>query len=216
MLDKEVSTLMRWKPAIALISIAAIALGACTTSAATPSEPTATRAPVATLTATAVPETSPSPDASPTEEPGASSADGGQPTPGAIDPCTLLTAAEASTAMGKKLSDGVSETLDPDRACTFKSGLTEVKVILAPPAPDAATAQAYWDAARSDVPADIPVTDLTYFDRSAYGSGSAGGVSLSALFVIDGTNFFDFYCGFPACSQDASVTAAQLIVGRLP
>jgi hypothetical protein len=91
-----------------------------------------------------------------------------------------------------------------------------VKVILAPPAPDAATAQAYWDAARKEVPSGISVKDLSFFDRSAYGSGSAGGVSLSALFVIDGTNFFDFYCGFPACSQTASVAAAQFIAGRLP
>jgi hypothetical protein len=34
--------------------------------------------------------------------------------------------------------------------------------------------------------------------------------------VIDGTNFFDFYCGFPACSQTASVAAVQFIAGRLP
>ncbi|HEY8987942.1 MAG TPA: hypothetical protein VIM39_02900 [Candidatus Limnocylindrales bacterium] len=211
---------MHSKPALVLISIASVALGACT-SGASPSAPTArpaaTQIAVATLTASAVPVESTSPTASSTGEPAPSSGGGGaQPTPGSIDPCSLLTAAEASTAIGKKLSAGVSTQLDPDRACTFKDGLTEVKIILAPPAPDATTAQADWDEARSQVPADIPVKDLTYFDRSAYGSGSAAGASLSALFVIDGTNFFDFYCGFPACSQDASVSAAQLIAGRLP
>ena len=215
MLDKEVSIPMRSKLLIALVSIATVALGACT-SGATPSAPTASQVALATLTASASPEASASPAASSTNEPAASSGGGGQATPGSIDPCSLLTADEASTAIGTKLSAGVSTTLDPDRVCTFKKGLTEVKVILAPPAPDAATAQAYWDAARSEVPADIPVKDLTYFDRSAYGSGSAGGLSLSALFVIDGTIFFDFYCGFPACSQTASVAAAQLIAGRLP
>jgi hypothetical protein len=208
---------MRSKPALALISIAAIALGACT-SGASPSAPTATQVAVATLTASSVPEASPSATASATNEPDASSGGGGggQATPGSIDPCSLLTADEASQAIGKKLSAGVSTQLDPNRVCTFKNGLTEVKVILGPPAPDAKTAQAYWDQARSEVPAGVPVKDLTYFDRSAYGSGSAGGVSLSALFVIDGTNFFDFYCGFPACSETASVAAAQLIAGRLP
>jgi hypothetical protein len=208
---------MRSMPALALISIAAVALGACTTAGSAPSAPTATRVAVATLTATAVPQASPSPAASPSSEPIASSGGGGaQPTPGSIDPCSLLTADEASTAIGKKLSAGVSTQVDPERVCTFKNGTTEVKVILAPPAPDAKTAQAYWDQARSEVPAGVPVKDLTYFDRSAYGSGSAGGLSLSALFVIDGTIFFDFYCGFPACSETASVAAAQLIAGRLP
>ena len=93
---------------------------------------------------------------------------------------------------------------------------TRQQVILAPPAPDAATAQAYWDAARADVPAGIKIKDLSDFDRSAYGNGSTAGVSVSALFVIQGTTFFDFYCGFPACSETASVAAAKLIVGRLP
>jgi hypothetical protein len=209
---------MRSMPALALISIAAVVLSACTSDGSAPSAPASTRVAVAPLAATAVPEASPSPAASPSSEPTANSGEGGgaQPTPGSIDPCSLLTADEASTAMGKKLSAGVSTQVDPERVCTFKNGTTEVKVILAPPAPDATTAQAYWDQARSEVPSGVPVKDLTYFDRSAYGSGSAGGMSLSALFVIDGTNFFDFYCGFPACSETASVAAAQLIAGRLP
>src|SRR6476646_28598 len=161
---------MRTKPALALLSIAAVALGACT-SGATPSAPAASAAAsqiaVATLTASAVPETSPSPSTAPASEPEASDGGGGgaQPTPGSTDPCSLLTADEASKAMGKKLSAGVSATVDPDRVCTFKNGLTEVKVFLAPPAPDAATAQAYWDMARAEVPAEFPVKDLTYFDR---------------------------------------------------
>jgi hypothetical protein len=205
---------MRSKPALVLISVTAVALGACT-SGATPSAPTGTQVAVATLTASAVPVESTSPSTPPASEPAPSSG-GAKPTPGSIDPCSLLTADEASKAMGKKLSAGVSAQLDPDRVCTFKNGLTEVKLILAPPAPDAKTAQDYWDAARTQVPAGIPIKDLTYFDRSAYGAGSAGGLSLSALFVIDGTHFFDFYCGFPACSQTASVAAAQLIAGRLP
>jgi len=42
------------------------------------------------------------------------------------------------------------------------------------------------------------------------------GYSVSALFVIKGAQFFDFYCGLKACTQDASVTAATLILSRLP
>jgi hypothetical protein len=211
---------MRTKPALALLSIAAVALGACT-SGATPSAPAgsaaASQIAVATLTASAVQVDSASPAASSASQPPASSGGGGsQATPGSIDPCSLLTADEASTAAGKKLGAGVSTQLEAGRACTFKSGSTEVRVLLAPPAPDAKTALAYWDQARSEIAADIPIKDLTYFDRSAYGAGSVGGDSLSALFVIHGTYFFDLYCGFPACSETASVTAAQLIVGRLP
>ena len=196
----------------------AIVLGACTTaSSPSASAPPPSAVAVATLTVTASPAVSPSapPVASPTASAGGGGG-GAQPTPGSIDPCTLLTADEASKLMGKKLGAGVSTTLDPDRVCTFKSGLTEVKLFLAPPAPDSATAQAYWDAARADVPAELPVKDLNLFDRAAFGAGSAGGLSLSALFVIDGQVFFDLYCGFPACTETASVAAAQLIAGRLP
>lgn len=224
---------MHSKPALALISFALVVLEACSASAPAPSTPPgstvsqAAPAPsqvaVASLTASAVPDSSPSPAVSPspgtsaTGEPTSSPAGAGaKPTPGSIDPCSLLSADEASKAIGKKLGAGVSAQLDPDRVCTFKSGLTEVKVILAPPAADAATAQAYWDAERSEVPAGASIKELTSFDRSAYASGTVAGASLSALFVIDGTYFFDFYCGFPKCSQAASLATAQLIAGRLP
>jgi hypothetical protein len=118
--------------------------------------------------------------------------------------------------MGKKLGAGVSTLVDQDRECTFRSGLSEVKLILAPPAPDAATAQAYWDAERAQAPAEIAIKDVKLFDRAAYGAGSAGGIPISALFVIKGTSFFDLYCGLPGCTETASAKAAQLIGDRLP
>jgi hypothetical protein len=200
--------------------VIALTLGACTSSggAATsePTQPPAAKAPVvnlqpSVLTATPTPEPSASPSASPSD--GGVAA--GQPTPGPIDPCTLLTTDEASTLIGTKLGDGVSTTVDPLRVCTFKKGTTEVKLFLGGPT-DTAAADAYWDSERAQVPADIPLTDLTLFDRSAFGSGSAGGLSIGALFAIDGNYFFDLYCGLPACTKDASITAAQLIAGRLP
>ena len=207
---------MRSKRSLAFIPALAVALGACA-AGATPLAPTAapTQVAVATLTPTAVPLASPSAAASDAPAP---SVDLGGPsaTPRSIDPCSLLTKDEASTAIGKTVGAGVSATLDPDRVCTFKNGLTEVKLILAPPAPDAKTAQAYWDAERAQVPAGVNVTDVSGFDRAAYGSGSLNGLSISALFVIHGTTFFDFYCGLPGCSKDASVTAANAIVARLP
>lgn len=200
---------------IARLSVLALTLvvGACTSAAAT-SAPTQ---PPAALQATAVvPTPTPSPTVPPASPASSGAVAGGQPTPGSIDPCTLLTQTEASNMMGKALGAGVSTTVDPDRDCTFKSGLTEVKLILAPAAPDATTAQHYWDLGRNDVPAGVSFTELTSFDRSAYGSGSAGGISFSALFVISGKYFFDLVCAYPGCSQGASIGGAQHIVGRLP
>jgi hypothetical protein len=79
-----------------------------------------------------------------------------------------------------------------------------------------ATATQYWDAERAQAPADITINDIGGFTRAAYGSGAAAGVSVSALFVIQGTYFFDLYCGFPACDETAEVAEATQIVGRLP
>lgn len=203
---------MRSHRPLVFVSMIAVALAACSASGAStaPTQPVA----VATLTATSVPEATSSPAAA---SPAATNGGpGGSATPGPIDPCSLLTADEASTAVGAKLGAGVGSQLDPDRVCTWKAGTTEVKLILAPPAPDAATAQAYWDAERSQVPAGVNIADVAGFDRAAYGSGAVGGYSVSALFVIKGNTFFDFYCGLRACTEDASVTAANLIVGRLP
>ena len=147
---------MRSKLALALLSIAAMALDACT-SAASPSAPRPDpdrRRDAHRHCGPREPASSPAASLSsePTASPGGA-AGGGQATPGSIDPCTLLTADQASKAIGKTLSAGVSTTLDPNRVCTFKNGKSEVKVILAPPAPDSKTATAYWDAARATVPA---------------------------------------------------------------
>jgi hypothetical protein len=200
--------------------VVTLTLSACSSGGAATSAPTlppGAALPVAPValqpsasTATPTPEPTAAPSASPTD-----ASDAGSAAPASIDPCTLLTTDEASTLMGAKLSAGVSTTVDQLRVCTFKKGLTEVKLFLSPPT-DTAAADAYWDSERAQVPADIPVTDLTLFDRSAFGSGSAGGMSLGALFAIDGNYFFDLYCGLPACTKDASITAAQLIAGRLP
>jgi len=194
----------------------ALVLGGCAASGGTSGSAAPTSVALATLAATVAPAASPAPVA--TAAPSAGVVAGASATPGPIDPCTLLTSDEASTLIGTKLGAGVSSTVDPDRVCTFKaaSGLTEVKLFLTPPAPDSATAQAYWDFARSQTPFEIPITDLTLFDRSAYGSGTSAGVSVSALFAVKGQYGFDLFCGFPDCSKAASITAAQLIGDRLP
>jgi len=207
----------RSKPAAAAVALAMIALavGACQTPAA---DTTTAPSPVAvqSLIASSVPDTSPSSE--PSSSPASTDSGlGGTPAaPTATDPCDLLTKDEASTLMGKTLGAGASTSIDNTRVCTWKSGTSEVKLFLAPPAPDTATATSYWDGMRGQLPDGVKVADLNLFDRSAYGSGSGAGISVSALFAIKGTQFFDLFCGFPECSVKNSVTAAQLIGGRLP
>ena len=209
---------MRQKPALAVLSLVAVALAACSGSTAAstaPSTAPASQLAVASLTASAVPIDSSSPAASV----GASPSDiavGPSAKPPSTDPCDLITQDEASGAVGVKLGAGVSSTAGPDRVCTFKSGTTEVKLILAPQAPDAKTAQTYWDAERGTVPAGVTVKDVSGFDRGTFVTGGVSGYTVSALFVIQGTTFFDFYCGLKACTEANSVAEAQLIVGRLP
>ena len=206
---------MRSVSALAFLSIVTVTLGACSGSTAAPSAASTAPIAVTSLTPSTVPAASASPAAS-AEASASEIAAGPSASPASIDPCDLLTKDEASGAVGAKLGAGVSSKVDQERVCTFKTGTTEVKVIVAPPAPDAATAQAYWDAERGQVPAGVNIHDVSGFDRAAYGSAALSGYSVSALFVIQGTTFFDFYCGLKACTEANSVAAAQLIVGRLP
>jgi hypothetical protein len=67
----------------------------------------------------------------------------------------------------------------------------------------------------AQVPAEFQITDLPgFFDRAAIGRTSA--VSISGIFVLDGSNFFELYCGLPACPDDALKSGATIIGGRLP
>jgi hypothetical protein len=196
---------MRSHRALALISVAVLA-AACTTSAGSPAP---------SLVAIGTPEATGTP--TPTDTPLASTlVTGGQATPGSLDPCSLLTVDEASKLIGTQLAAGVSSIVEPVRVCTWKTGTATVKLFLAPPATSGTTAQDYWDGAMDMVQADLSTEPVAGFDRAAYGNGTAMGVPVSALFVIHGAQFFDLYCGYPECSETASVAAANLIVGRLP
>jgi hypothetical protein len=200
----------------AILSLTVL-LGACTTGgAATSVPPSLPIAVVPPVSSAIVPPASSAPSAGPSAAPDASPS--AQPTPGNIDPCTLLTKEEASTLMGKTLGAGVSSIVGSVRVCTFKSGLSEVKVFITPPASSPDIANAFYDNARANVPAGMTIDDISIppYARAGYGEGSAQGVSVSGLVVVDGNVGFEVYCGFPACSETASATAATLIGGRLP
>lgn len=206
------------------ILVVILTLSACTTAGGGPSSD-ATQPPVAIqpapvivqpTAAVASPTTTPVPSASPE----ASSADvdeaSGKPTAGPTDPCSTLTQAEASQLIGAALGPGKRQVADPDTICTWAKGTTEVKVFLTPPTTPAA-AKAYYEAHKSEVPEGAHLTELPdFFDGSVIAKGTLPTGTIGGIFVIDGTNFFELYCGMPACSDDALKGGAQLIAGRLP
>lgn len=205
---------------LAVLTLATM-LAACSSSSASPS--TAAVSSLTASTTTASPAATPAvtPSASPSQVAGG----GASATPGPIDPCTLLTSAEASNLIGTKLPAGVSESAAPARVCTFRAGTREVRLFLWPTASDVDTAKAYYDAARAEALSRLPTefpgvqvheADLTLFDRSAYVSGSGSIGSVSAIYVVDGTHAFEIFCALAACSQDALTGGATLVAGRLP
>ena len=128
----------------------------------------------------------------------------------------MLTQAEASQLIGATLGPGKRQVADPDTICTWAKGTTEVKVFLtAPTTPEAA--KAYYEAHKSEIPAGGQITELpTFFDGSLIAKAALPLGTIGGIFVIDGSNFFELYCGMPACSDDALKGGAQLIAGRLP
>ena len=154
------------------------------------------------------------PSASPEDSSGDDAS--GKPTAGPTDPCSLLTQAEASHLIGVALGPGKRQVADPDTICTWAKGTTEVKVFLTAPTTPAA-AKAYYEAHKSEIPAGAQLTELpTFFDGSVIAKGVLPTGTIGGIFVIDGSNFFELYCGMPACSDDALKGGAQLIAGRLP
>ena len=214
---------MTSKYAHASVLVVTLIVGGCTaagggaTSAPT-QQPVATRAaPPASLQAsasTAVASATPEPTASPSASPGGVA--GGGPSAGPTDPCSLLTTAEASHIVDVQLGAGKRQVADPDTICTWAKGTSEVKVFLTAPTTPAA-AKAYYEAHKSEIPAGAHITELpTFFDGSVIAKGSTPVGTIGGIFVIDGSNFFELYCGLPACSDNALKGGAQLIAGRLP
>ena len=202
------------------ILVVALTLSACTTSGGAPSSD-ATQPPVAiqpapvNLQPTPVAST-PTPEPSASAEPSSGDVASGKPTAGPTDPCSTLTQAEASHLIGVALGPGKRQVADPDTICTWAKGTTEVKVFLTAPTTPAA-AKAYYEAHKSEVPAGAQLTELpTFFDGSVIAKGPTPAGTIGGIFVIDGTNFFELYCGLPACTDDALKSGAQLIAGRLP
>jgi hypothetical protein len=208
---------MTSKPARFSIAAVTLVLAACTSSAsATP--PGGTTQPVSLQASNAAASQAPSPSGEPSTSPTTSSggAASAQPTLEPIDPCTLLTQAEASHLIGVSLGAGKQQAVGPDKVCTFAKGTTEVKIFLSPPT-DPAGAKAYYESHKSEIPSEAHITELpTFFDGSVIARASLPIGSISGIWVLDGIRFFELYCGLPDCNDAALKGGSELIEGRLP
>jgi hypothetical protein len=172
--------------------------------------------PLLNASAAPTPASSTGPSTAPVAEP----SDGPAAPLIAIDPCSLMTQADATTLIGKPVGAGVTTVENKIKVCTFADGkLTKVKLFLGQGA-DAATAQSYWDyeRARANEAGKIKIDDITIsgLDRTAYGAAGSGGITFSGLFALKGPTFFEVFCEVPSCSEVASSAAASKVEGELP
>jgi len=158
--------------------------------------------------------------------------------PPAIDPCQLVTSAEASALAGVTYTSGTEESTGTGgNMCVYGSQTTNVFMVLVGQAPDAATAQASWaqyqaeaqSAVQKGLPPGVSVNyvvndaSVDGFDQSALatGSGSVGGRTIngSAAYLLKGptfVSFSDLLLDQPAPSMDNMTAQAETLLGRLP
>ena len=227
---------VRGLPAGAFLAISALAVAACTSG----STPSAIASAVVNASLPPIPTAAPStaateaPSTAATEAPSESELPSAVPT--AIDPCQVITSAEASQLVGVTFGAGKeSETSGHVKMCTYAApgpNLFSVEVGIAP---DAATAQAAEAAAEQDLkdqasklanvglkvdllPSFAPDTDAAMMQ----GSLSEGGISIAAraMYVLRNTTFFGFsdvaVGGGQPPSEQAMKDKATELLGKLP
>ena len=153
-----------------------------------------------------------------------------------LDPCQLVTAAEASALSGASFGAGIEEsTGGTGKRCTYGSQTKNVFFVQVATAASASDAQATWaaeeaqaDAAlTSDFPAEVTANvtkaDVTGLgDRAAVGTGSetiAGQtISGGVIYLLKGPNFLafgDLTLG-TAPTADALKAQATISLDRMP
>jgi len=211
----------------ALLVASAVGLAAC--SGGSGGSPTPTEAAAATPAATAAPTPSPTaasqaPSAQPSSLPTA--------VPTSIDPCQVVTGAEASALAGTTLGAGKEETTSGNgRICTYGGQTANVFVVIVAIAPDVATAkkeevdaQARLRASASKAGQKLTVTQLPGFAPGADAlllelEPNPAAITGRAIYVLRGTTFFgfsDLVIGGSAPSADALKAQAMTSLGRLP
>ena len=224
----------RTRSLILLASLSA-ALGACNASSGPTSSPAALIQPSVAI---ATPESNSSPDASATTAPSPSAAVSDAPSftpvPTDIDPCTLLTQAEASTLAGVSLAAGTSSTAESNaRMCSYGAEGSVVQLLVAV-APDPASAKAAepgfktlleQGVAQAGI-ANPKLTEMADFDPGVdaamvEGSASAAGKKLSAiaLYALKGAVIVaisNIGVGSPVASSADLQAQAHTTLARLP
>lgn len=145
--------------------------------------------------------------------------------PTAIDPCALVTSAEASKLAGTTFGAGKAQTTPTNlKECIYGAQTVNQVNVEVAQSPDVATIQA----AKADAEAalqqlaskGLTVTKLPGLgDGAAVLEGSFNHVNGSAIDVTKGTVFFlisNLAVGHPAASSAALQAQAQVALGRLP
>lgn len=216
---------------IAGLALVGLVLAACGSSSATSTAtvsggagtPVATSTPPPAATATATVAASSSSAATSANSSGAT----GVPT--SIDPCTLVTAQEASQLASASFGAGKETTTSGNgKICTYGYQTLNVFEVIVGQAPNAATAQAGKASAQAQIEAaagkGVQFTELPNFaDGAAYttGSYSISGqkFNIAAFYALKGTIFFgfsDLALGTPSLTAAAMQAQAQIVLGRLP
>jgi hypothetical protein len=156
----------------------------------------------------------------------------------AVDPCQLVTSAEASSLAGTTYATGVDQTYDNGtRGCVYGYQTTNVFLVVVTQAPDADTAQQTWadqeqraqallgQGLPPNVTVSYALTDLSLsgYDRAtlAGGTGTIGSrtINVTAIYLLKGPTFVtfsDLVLDNPAPTGDAMQSEAATVNGRLP
>lgn len=225
--------------AFVILTAASLVLGAC--SSAAPSTGAAASAPAAATAApaaSAAPVAAPSAVASvpsapvPASEPPAATMPDVTAVPTSVDPCQLVTAAEAGQLAGTTFGAGHDETTSGNgRLCVYGSQTLNVFTVDVGQAPDVATAKSEETAALAELQkasnvSGLKVTELPGFASGADAAVAQGGatiagktISVSAIYVLKGVIFFgfsDLVLGTGAPSASALEAQAKVSLGRVP
>ncbi len=150
-----------------------------------------------------------------------------------LDPCQLITSAEASKLAKASFGEGLEETTSGGgKFCTYGANTTNVFMVFVGQAPDIATAKAYqadFEALIQEnlaqltsegfVPTDVAgLGDAAIYDEASF-TLPTGTLNGSVIGVRKGTIFFgfsDLVADAPAPSRAAMEAQAKVILEKLP
>lgn len=235
---------MRGRRFLTLLVVPVLGVAACSGSTTGGTvAPSATTAAVAGASvAPASPSTAvvASPTESPTappaaaESPAASATDGPTAVPTSIDPCQLITSAEAGQLAGATFGAGKESTSSGNaKLCVYGAQTTNVFTVSVAIAPSEAIAKADEKAAQAELQANaaklgkaVNVTQLPNFAPGTDAVLVEGGMTIgntsigeSAMYVLRGTTFAgfsDLALSKAPPSASAMKSEAMTILGRLP